>query len=375
MPIKNYSTTASSNNSAPPNGFPEGMAPASLNDGMRQVMADIRAWYEDPAWIDFGFTPTYVSGTSFTVSGDKTAAFVVGRRIRAIGTTPFTIYGTIATSSFSSPNTTVTVTWDSGSMDATLSAVALNLVQDSIDDLRLTDIIAAGSSGVVLKNSSGTTVATIGASAGTVSNFSGNLNVTGALGANGVLNINGTSSSAGYATFAEDTDNGTNKVTLIAPASLSGDVTVTLPSTAGTLSVATITEWVAYTPTLTGLGTATGVEFYSRRVGDTLEVRGKFTCGTTTATEARIELGFNGTSGSITSADSTKLPSGTSLCGTGAISVASAVLIHTLIERSVTYLTFGIQTVSNAGLTKANGTVFSSGQTVSVFASVPITGW
>jgi len=132
MAIKSYSTTPSSNNSAPPNGFPEGMAPASLNDGMRQVMADIRSWYEDPAWIDLGDTPTYVSTTSFTLSGDKTGTYVVGRRIRAIGTTPFTIYGVIATSTFSSPNTTVTVTWDSGTLNATLNAVALNLVQASL---------------------------------------------------------------------------------------------------------------------------------------------------------------------------------------------------------------------------------------------------
>lgn len=134
MPIKSYSTTASSNNSAPPNGFPEGMAPASLNDGMRQVMADIRSWYEDPAWIDFGHTPTYVSTTSFTLTGDKTSTYTVGRRIRATGTTPFTIYGTIATSSYSS-STTITVTWDSGTINATLNAVALNLVQASIGKL------------------------------------------------------------------------------------------------------------------------------------------------------------------------------------------------------------------------------------------------
>lgn len=35
--------------------------------------------------------------------------------------------------------------------------------------------------------------------------------------------------------FPEDTDNGTNKVTLTAPASLASDVTVTLPSATGTL--------------------------------------------------------------------------------------------------------------------------------------------
>ena len=102
----------------------------------------------------------------------------------------------------------------------------------------LTDVIqTTGASGIALKNSAGTTALTIGASAGLVANFAGAVNVTGALGANGVININGTSSSAGYITLAEDTDNGANKITLIAPASIASDVTVTLPATAGTIAL------------------------------------------------------------------------------------------------------------------------------------------
>ncbi len=125
--IKDWSTTAASNNAAPPNGFPEGMAPASLNDSSRQVMAEVRAWYEDPAWIDYGNDPTQTGGTTFTVATDLTARYAAGRRIRMIGTTPFTLYGTIASSSYSAPNTTVTVTMDSGTMDSSLSEIALNV--------------------------------------------------------------------------------------------------------------------------------------------------------------------------------------------------------------------------------------------------------
>jgi hypothetical protein len=136
-----------------------------------------------------------------------------------------------------------------------------------------------------------------------------------------------------------------------------------------------VTQWVAYTPALTGFGTATGIEFYSRRVGDTIEVMGKFTVGTSTGAEARVELGFNGTSGNITSEGATKLSSGVSICGSAAISVATVVTIYTLVERSATYLTFGVQTGATAGLTKALGTAFSSGQTLSIFASVPIASW
>lgn len=42
MSLKNWSTTAGSNTSAAPNGAPEGMTMASVNDTIRQVMADIR---------------------------------------------------------------------------------------------------------------------------------------------------------------------------------------------------------------------------------------------------------------------------------------------------------------------------------------------
>jgi hypothetical protein len=237
MPIKSYSTTPSNNNASPPNGFPEGMAPASVNDGMRQVMADIRSWYEDPAWIDFGDTPTYTTGSSFTVGTDLTARYTVGSRIRLSGTLPFTLYGTITASSYSSPDTTITVSLDSGSLGATLSAISLNVVQTSISKLRIDELQTTGASGIAFKNSAGTAALTIGASGGLIANFAGAINVAGALGANGVININGTASSAGYITFAEDTDNGTNKITLIAPASIASDATVTLPSTSGTIAL------------------------------------------------------------------------------------------------------------------------------------------
>lgn len=41
MPVTSWSTSASNNNSAPPNGWPEGMAAAAVNDTARQMMADL----------------------------------------------------------------------------------------------------------------------------------------------------------------------------------------------------------------------------------------------------------------------------------------------------------------------------------------------
>ena len=53
--------------------------------------------------------------------------------------------------------------------------------------------------------------------------------------ANAGIQLKNGASSAGFLEFFEDSDNGTNKVTLIGPASTS-DITLTLPSSAGTLA-------------------------------------------------------------------------------------------------------------------------------------------
>lgn len=41
MPVTSYSRTPSDNNAAPPNGWPEGQAPSSVNNCARQMMTDI----------------------------------------------------------------------------------------------------------------------------------------------------------------------------------------------------------------------------------------------------------------------------------------------------------------------------------------------
>ncbi len=118
MGIENYSTTAATNSASPPNGWPEGMAPSAVNDTGRQMMADIRAWYETAEWINFGYTHAYASGTSFTIGGgvDRTSVYHAGRRVKAVGATTGTIFGTIAAASYSAPTNTATVVWDSGTL-------------------------------------------------------------------------------------------------------------------------------------------------------------------------------------------------------------------------------------------------------------------
>lgn len=135
-----------------------------------------------------------------------------------------------------------------------------------------------------------------------------------------------------------------------------------------------VTPWVTYTPTFTGYGTAASVSMWSRRVGDTLEVRGKFTSGTPTGVEARISLGFNGTDGNVTSS-ATKVAS-IQLAGDIVSSAAGATTLYALIESAVGYLTLGAQSAALAALTKQNGNVvFVAGNVISIVATVPISGW
>lgn len=78
-------------------------------------------------WVVSGLSPTYVSATSFTLSGDQTATFSVGRRVKTTNTGG-TIYSKITASSYSAPNTTVTIENDSGTLDSGLSAVSYGLL-------------------------------------------------------------------------------------------------------------------------------------------------------------------------------------------------------------------------------------------------------
>lgn len=121
--INTYSSTPASNIAL----FPEGQTPSSLNDGMRQVQADIRSWYEDAEWVNYGHVPTRATNTTFTIPTDVTATYTVNRRIKC--TDSSTLYGTITASSYSAPNSTVTVVLDSGNLSASLTAISLALLK------------------------------------------------------------------------------------------------------------------------------------------------------------------------------------------------------------------------------------------------------
>jgi hypothetical protein len=76
-------------------------------------------------WVN-GPTPTYVSATSFTLVGDQTSTFHIGRRIKT-SNTGGTVYSTISDSAYTSL-TTITVVNDSGVLDSGLSEVDYSLL-------------------------------------------------------------------------------------------------------------------------------------------------------------------------------------------------------------------------------------------------------
>ncbi len=124
--ISTWSTTAGSNNSTSPDGFPENMAPSGVNNSARELMAAIRTQHENAQWIDRADTGlTYASASTFTITADVTAEYDVGRRVKCTDST--TLYGTITASAYSSV-TTVTVSLDSGALSASLTAVALGIL-------------------------------------------------------------------------------------------------------------------------------------------------------------------------------------------------------------------------------------------------------
>jgi hypothetical protein len=123
--IKDWSTTAGNNTDAVPNGAPEGWAPSEVNSWGRTTMAEVKGFRDTMEWRDWGHTITFVSATSFSTgaSNDTTGIYLAGRRVRCVGSSTGTIYGTVASSSGTNP-TTVVVDWDSSELVSEAGIIA-----------------------------------------------------------------------------------------------------------------------------------------------------------------------------------------------------------------------------------------------------------
>src|SRR6478609_1863636 len=133
-----WSTTAGSNSSTPPDGWPEGQLPSTVNDCAREMMASIRTGINDigKGFIDLGMSPTFVSTTKFTVPGDATPYLPVGTRLRASDAS--TLYGSVISASFST-NSAFTVTLDTGVFTSSLTSIAVGVIKNNDGNGNLPD--------------------------------------------------------------------------------------------------------------------------------------------------------------------------------------------------------------------------------------------
>ncbi len=138
----------------------EGQFPSTVNNGVRQILSDLRDRWNDLPWFQYGNgdqdTSThlakpcvYVSATSFSVTGNgnQTGAYHGGRPVRAVGSTTGTIYGAIASSSYNggTETTTVSVTWTAGSLsdEALVISIGLPVLGQPVPGAGVSGVISA----------------------------------------------------------------------------------------------------------------------------------------------------------------------------------------------------------------------------------------
>jgi hypothetical protein len=181
---------------------------------------------------------------------------------------------------------------------------------------------------------------------------------------------------------ASDVISNTAPITFGASDTISFNFKVPVTQLSGASSVYTAqnadTDWQSCghtTSDFTGFGTVTNIETQCKRQGGDLLMKGKFTVGTPTATEARLALKLSNVS--LTSKNTSTIPT-IQLAGDHTRNTASTTYFRgvTLIEPSVTYITFSQQSSTQNAQTKLNGDAVSgTGSVIAFDARVPINGW
>lgn len=179
--------------------------------------------------------------------------------------------------------------------------------------------------------------------------------------ANGLLMV---SSGGKIIEIAGNTSAGSTKITSLAAGTTNGDSVryEQLPAVSGTIS-----NYASYTPTFTGLGTVSGVNAEWRRVGDVVQVRGSFGCGTVAAAQVSISL-----PNSITQATNETSVVGQIVGSNAPIAGAR----HVLSNAGTNTVKAGFSGSAVNGTTFQNGnTMFSTSEVVYFIFVVSISGW
>lgn len=134
-----------------------------------------------------------------------------------------------------------------------------------------------------------------------------------------------------------------------------------------------VTEWATYTPTIQGFGASSG-NYYWRRVGDTIELRGRLTAGVGTAVEARIGLPTGLTIGTLQNSPSSI---GVYFVSQTTDNKQGGSILATAGNAYINFSHYGLWGSSTINpLSAANDTVVcDNGDFFTYTASAPIAGW
>lgn len=143
---------------------------------------------------------------------------------------------------------------------------------------------------------------------------------------------------------------------------------------------AAVTDWVSFSPSLDNFGTATSNSARWRRVGDSIEMRGRFVAGTTVASAAAVRLPNNlqidmtklGSDQTIIVGHASRGPSATTTMP--ATSVGPWFMTASSVDTNAIYFSRDTQIVTP--LNRMNGnTVAATGDSVNYWFQVPVANW
>jgi hypothetical protein len=103
-------------------------------------------------WIAITGAATYVNASQFSVAGDQTSTFTVGRRVKAIISSGTVIYGTVTASAYTS-STLVTLSFDASTLDSGLSSITVGILgshNTSIPTLTPLPVVSGGTTAYTL---------------------------------------------------------------------------------------------------------------------------------------------------------------------------------------------------------------------------------